>query len=126
MQYEDGTFAGHFISSKTKVALLSRQTIPRLEFMGVTLLAHHVNHVEKVLLEEFAEYSIKTTLWVDSYTVLYLIHNIKPWKQFVRNRVEQIHGLKNRENWRHCQGTQNPPDLPFRGLGGKDLSQNRL
>ena len=36
-----------------KVALLSCQTIPSLELMGATLLAHHVNHVEKVLLEEF-------------------------------------------------------------------------
>ena len=54
------------------------------------------------------------------------IHNNKPWKQFVRNRVAQIHGLTNREIWRYCPGTQNPTDLPSHGLGGKDLAQNHL
>ena len=96
-----------------------------LELMGVTLLAHHVNHIEKVLSEDFAEYSMKA-LWVDSYTVLCWIRNNKPWKQFVRKRVDQIHGLTNKERWRHCPRTQNPTDLPSRGLGGKDLVQNRL
>ena len=114
------------ISSKTKAAPLSRQTIPRLELMGATLVVHHVNHVEKVLSEDFAEYSMKATLWVDSYTVLCWIHNSKPWKQFIRNRVAQIHRLTNRGRWHHCPGTQNPADLPSHGLGGKDLAQNRL
>ena len=126
IQYEDGTVIVRFVSSKTKVAPLSRQTIPRLELMDATLLAHHVSHVKKGLSEEYAEYSIKTALRVDSYTVLRWIHINKPWKQFVRNRVEKIRGSTNRDNWRHCPGTQNPAALPSRGLGGKDLALNRL
>ena len=70
VQHEDGTVVVHFVSSKTKVTPLSRQTIPRLELLGATLLAHHVSHVKQVLSEEYAEYLIKTMLWVDSYTVL--------------------------------------------------------
>ena len=66
IQYEDGTVVVRFVSSKTKVVPLSRQTIPRLELIGATLLAHHVSHVKHVLSEEYAEYLIKTTLWVDS------------------------------------------------------------
>ena len=64
---------------------------------------------------------------MDSYTVLCWIHNQKPWKQFVRNRIQQIHSITDRGQWRrHCPGTQNPADLPSRGLRGKDLAQNRL
>ena len=115
-----------FISSKTKVASLSRQAIPRLELMGATLLAQHVSHVKKVLSEEFAEYSIITTLWVDSYTVLSWIHNSKSWKQLVKNRVEQINGITTSENYCYCPGKQNPADFLPRGLGAKYLAQNRL
>ena len=38
IQYEDGTVVIRFVSSKAKVAPLSRQTIPWLELMGATLL----------------------------------------------------------------------------------------
>ena len=111
---------------KLELLLCLVKTIPRLELMGATLLAHHVNHVENILPQELVKYSIKTVLWVDSYTVLCWIHNQIPWKQFARSRIQQIHSITDRGQWRHCPGTQNPADLPSRGLGGKDLAQNRL
>ena len=126
IEYEDGTLVTRFVTSKAKVAPLSRQTIPRLELMGAHLLAQHISNVKEVLSEELGMNSFTTTLWVDSYTVLCWICNDKPWKQFVRNRVQQINRLTDKSQWRHCPGVQNPADLPSRGLGGKDLAQNRL
>ena len=40
--------------------------------------------------------------------------------------MNQIRGLTNIENWRHCPGELNPADLPTRGVSGKQLVDNEL
>ena len=42
-EYEDGTVEVNLVSSKTRVAPLKRQTIPRLELLGANILARLVN-----------------------------------------------------------------------------------
>ena len=47
-------------------------------------------------------------------------------KQFVENRVEEIRQNEPPEAWNHCLGTQNPVDLPSRGMGSDALKQSQL
>ena len=43
------------------------------------------------------------------------------WKQFVQNHVNGIRKLVSWECWSHCQGQDNPADIPFRGTTVREL-----
>ena len=116
IQYESGEINVRFVSSKSKVAPIRKQSIPRLELLGACLLSDLVNTIRKILNEELKGNVIDTYYWVDSSAVLCWIRNIKHWNQYVRHRVSQILSTSEREQWLHCPGTQNPADLPSRGI----------
>ena len=59
-------------------------------------------------------------------TALAWITNYRPWKLYVRNRVETIRRLSEVNYWRHCPGEINPADLPTRGVSAKKLANNQL
>lgn len=120
-EYEDGHVEVKLLSSKTRVAPIKQQTIPRLELLGATISARLVSNLLKSLPCE-----IKPTFWVDSTTVLYWIKQEKPWKQYVQNRVQEIRQSVPEAAWNYCPGTQNPADLPSRGLSGKELVESSL
>ena len=48
----------------------------------------------------------------------------KSWKQYVEHRVREIRQLSDKEQWRFCPGSQNPADIPSRGLKGEQLATN--
>ena len=70
--------------------------------------------------------NISVYFWVDSLTTLCWIRNNEPWKQFIRNRVEEILKVSSRNQWRFCPGVINPADLPSRRTRGRDLPGNLL
>ena len=119
--YENGQSLVRFVASKTRVAPLKTQTIPRLELLGAVILARLVSTVVKSL-----PCDISVTYWVDSTTVLYWIKNERPWKQYVNHRVNEIRQLTNKNDWRFCPGQENPTDLATRGLSGEELLNNSL
>ena len=104
-----------FVASKTRVAPLSKQTIPRLELLAAFILARLISAV-KAALE--CEVPIKKiTCWSDSEIALCWIKNTdKEWKQFVQHRVTQIRRLLPVDCWRHCPTDSNPADIPSRGM----------
>ena len=63
--------------------------------------------------------------WTDSENVYYWVRNqSREFKPFVANRIGEIQRTTSPEQWRHVPGTENPADLPTRGLsvaetGGK-------
>ena len=65
-EYRDGSVDIKLVSSKTRVAPMKQQTIPRLELLGALISARLVSSLMKQLPQE-----IKPTFWVDSTTVLY-------------------------------------------------------
>ena len=69
---------------------------------------------------------IAIVYWVDSMTTLFWIKGDKQWKQYVANRVREIHQLTNKDHWKHCPGQLNPTDLPSHGLFGDKLLNNHL
>lgn len=114
-----------FVVSKTRVAPIRSQTIPRLELLSALLLARLMSTTMDALssllkLDPPRYYS-------DSQVALYWIcgHG-KQWRPFVQNRVNEILKRTEKESWRHCPGKENPVDLPSRGLTPLELSASAL
>ena len=120
--YEGGSVEVSFVASKTRVAPIKKQSIPRLELMGATLLARLLNTVKSIMQPVLGE--INSYCWVDSYTALCWIRNKRCWKQYIQSRVNEIRKLTNPDSWRFCPGKDNPADLPSRSCGAVDLINN--
>ena len=125
IEYESGEVDIKFVASKTKVAPIKKQSIPRLELLGACLLAKLAQNIQTTLQDELRCNTIQTYFWVDSMSVLCWIKNNKPWTQYVRHRVSNILSVSDREQWYHCPGFDNPADLPSRGKYAS-LAANRL
>lgn len=119
-----GAFTVTLLTSKTRVAPLKTQTIPRLELMSGRVLAKLMETVQNALKEEV---EIKgSRMWLDSKTALWWINNRGEWKQFVRQRVNEILRITRKEDWAHCPGEQNPADVGSRGELASRLKENKL
>ena len=118
--YNDGQFDVRPVVSKTRVAPIKRQTIPRLELLGALILARLANKLKSLGTE------IPIVLWTDSMTTLCWIKNKGIWKQYVGQRVNEIRCLTAKESWRHCPGEVNPADIHSRGLTAKELSSSEI
>lgn len=113
-----------FVASKTRVAPLSQFTISRLELMSALILSRLMNSV-KGALESVVSID-ETRCWTDSKTTLHWITGTdKEWKMFMENRVrvQEIRALVPPGSWFHCPGTENPADIPSRGMDATELSQ---
>ncbi|XP_065065426.1 uncharacterized protein LOC135691495, partial [Rhopilema esculentum] len=122
--YDTGEVSIQFVTAKARVCPLTKQSIPRLELLGAQLLAKLISTVKGTLGEELHGTPIKVFYWVDSVCALCWIKNNKVWKQFVRHRVSDILRTSSRDEWFYCPGSQNPADLPSRGIFGRKLEQN--
>ena len=125
VEYESGNISTRVISSKSKVAPIKHQSIPRLELLGAGLMVKLVETIHEVMQEELKGQDIEKYYWVDSMAVLCWVKNCKPWVQYVRNRVNEILQHSNREQWFYCPGPINPADLPSRGKY-RDIETNLL
>ena len=119
--YENGSVDVKLIASKTRVAPVKGQTIPRLELVAATVLAKLVDSLLKAL-----DWDVEVFYWVDSTTALHWIRNDRPWKSYVLNRVNEIRSVSSTESWNFCPGSLNPADLPSRGLSGQELPNASL
>lgn len=96
------------LTSKSRVAPLKEQTIPRLELLGNLLLARLISSVKSAYQLPFH----KTFLWTDSRVTLAWIKSInKEYKTFVQNRVNEIRSKTNCEDWYYCSTKDNPADI---------------
>lgn len=114
-----------FLVSKTRVAPLQCQTIPRLELLSAFLLSKLVTSVISSLSPTLPQVSLKC--YTDSQVALFWIRGTtKEWKPFVNNRVREIRSRVHPDHWAHCPGSTNPADLPSRGLTPLELLVSQL
>jgi hypothetical protein len=81
------------------VAPNKKQTIPRLELLGATILARLESNISKALSLNVQEF-----YWVDSTATLCWIRNERLWKQYIQNRVTEIRKLSSPEMWHFYPG----------------------
>lgn len=114
-----------FLSAKTRVAPLTKFTIPRLELLSALLLSKLIVTVTDALTDELV--LTEPTCYTDSKVTLYWIQgSSQEWKQFVENRVKTIRTAIPAQHWKHCPGNTNPADLPSRGTTASELVHNQL
>ena len=114
-----------FIASKTRVAPMQTQSIPRLELLSALLLARLMTSVSNSLKSQLT--LNPPSCFTDSKVALYWIRgNNKEWKQFVQNQVIEICKLVPSKHWSHCHSHDNPADIPSRGNSPRELISNKL
>lgn len=101
----------YILESKTKVAPLTKTTIPRLELTAAT---------QAVTLAESLVKTLNNTpeqiiIYSDSQIVLHWIKNhASTFKQYVANRIKRIQSTNLSITWKHINGNMNPADLATR------------
>ena len=95
------------LTSKSRVAPLKSETIPRLELLGNLLLARLVASVHKAYHLPFHN----TFLWTDSKVTLAWIRSNKEFKTFVQNRLNEIRRITDAKTWFYCSTKNNPADI---------------
>ena len=112
------------LTSKTRVAPLAKQSIPRLDLLSGVILARLASSLKEALQSQVQ--IGKTYLWLDSKTAIYWIKGSKEWKQFVQNRVNEILSLTEELMWNHCPGIDNPADIGSQGESAFKLKSSQL
>ena len=119
----NGVVHTSLVMSKTRVAPINRQTIPRLEFCGALIVAQLLSRCKDIL--ELPMDSVHA--WTDSMTVLNWIQGSPcRFKVFVGNRVSQILELTPAGRWNHVISGDNPADCVSRGVFPSELLRNEL
>ncbi|XP_037930364.1 uncharacterized protein LOC119665129, partial [Teleopsis dalmanni] len=116
---KDKTIKLNLLCSRSRVAPIKSQTIPRLELCAALLAAELMARVKLDL-----GYQDKATyFWTDSQIVLSWINN-HPGKLpvYVAHRIVKILRLTIPEQWRHVPSKQNPADILSRGLKPREFS----
>jgi len=117
--------SSHLLASKTRVAPLSGETIPRLELMTALTLANLMTVVYEALVHTVKEDGVFH--WTDSQIVWWWINGeSKQFKQFVQNRVQKIRSLWKKEHWRYCPSELNPADIASRRAKSSVITSSEL
>ena len=107
-----------YVTSKSKVAPVKHQAIPRLELLAAHLGAELANYLSTTVLAKSKP--PRCILWSDSKIALSWISSTKHLHlQFVRHRVQLIRDLTLQSTWRYCPTASNPADHITRGIEAK-------
>ncbi len=102
-----------FVSSKSRVAPLKQQSIPRLELTAATVAVR----VHNMIIRELEIPIDDVFFWTDSQTVIkYICNETIRFRTFVANRLAVIRESSKPSQWKYVATHQNPADDCSRGL----------
>ena len=121
--YTDTTISVSIVMSKSRVAPIKPQTIPRLELCGALMLSILLCQVSTDLsLPEDSVYA-----WTDSAIVLgWLKTHPGRLKVFVAHGVAEITSIVGTSHWRYVDTLSNPADLVSRGVMPAQLIKSSI
>lgn len=118
--HPDKGYISNLLISKSRVAPLKQQSLPKLELCAAVLLTHLSKRVIDALNIPFD----RIYLWTDSTnTLAWIKGEPTKWKTFVGNLVSEIQDI---HDWHHVASENNPADIGSRGIDPKDLNHHRL
>ena len=110
---QDQNITVRLLTSKTRVAPVKSQSLPRLELCSALLLTNLLESVLPTLEIPFS----KVFAWSDSQVALsWISSEPRRWLPFVANRVAKIQEAVPDLQWNHVPGVENPADCGTRGL----------
>lgn len=110
---EDGQCSSRLLCSKSRVAPLRKQTMPRLELCASVLLSQLMEKVVACMDIKFKH----MYFWTDSTITLFRINSTpSKYASFVANRISLIHEKSHPNNWEYVPSELNPADIVSRGL----------
>ncbi|XP_053960629.1 uncharacterized protein LOC128864894 [Anastrepha ludens] len=117
----DGHVEVQLFTSRSRVAPVKRQSLPKLELCSAHLLASLYAKIKDV----FTDQPLSSYFWTDSQLVLHWLqqHSIT-LSTFVGNRVSDIQELTVGGHWRYVPTRENPADLVSRGCPTAELKQS--
>ncbi|XP_017796821.1 PREDICTED: uncharacterized protein LOC108578077 [Habropoda laboriosa] len=118
-----GNCSIRLICSKSRVAPVKTQSLPRLEFCASLLLANLCESITQAIKIKLSN----ITFWTDSMITLHWIrtppHTLK---QIVANRVSKIQQNSNIDQWRYVPSADNPADILSRGINPADFLKSKI
>ena len=115
---EDNKVSVALVMGKARVTPTKVTTVPRLELQAAVLSAR----TSKFLSAQLSIPNTQEYFWTDSRVVLGYIHNdVKRFKIYVANRIQEIRNLCSVNNWNHVEGKSNPADMASRGTRVNEL-----
>jgi len=120
---KDHSIRVNLLCSKSRVAPLKLQTIPKLELCAAQIAAELMARVKS----DLGYQNKRAYFWSDSQIVLsWINHHPGTLLPFVAHRVMKIREHTVPDQWHYVASKHNPADILSRGLKPRELSSNNM